>query len=136
MADKLSFELVSPDRLLLSTEVDMVVVPGSEGDFGVLPGHSPVISSLRHGVIDVHDGGKVAERLYVGGGFAEVNDKGLTVLAEEAINLRDLKRADLEQRIKNLKEDLEDAKTDEARLKAQLALDHLANLLSALNLAA
>ena len=69
MADKLHFELVSPAKLLKSAEVDMVVVPGSEGDFGVLPLHAPVVSTLRTGIIEVHDDGDT-ERLLVVGGFA------------------------------------------------------------------
>lgn len=132
MADKVRFDLVTPDRLLVSTEVEMVVVPGAEGDFGVLPGHTPLISSLRHGTIDVHEDGKVTTRLYVGGGFAEVNEKGLTVLAEEAIDLKDLSRADLEQRIKDAGEDVTDAKDDVVRMKAQAKLDHYKSLLGAL----
>jgi len=71
MADKVEFELVSPERLLLSRSVDMVVVPGAEGDFGVLRGHAPLISTLRLGVIDVHDAGGVSDRIFVAGGFAE-----------------------------------------------------------------
>lgn len=132
MADKVRFDLVTPDRLLVSTEVEMVVVPGAEGDFGVLPGHTPLISSLRHGTIDVHEDGKVTTRLYVGGGFAEVSEKGLTVLAEEAIDLKDLSRADLEQRIKDAGEDVSDAKDEVVRMKAQAKLDHYKSLLGAL----
>jgi len=132
MADKVHFDLVTPDRLLLSSEVEMVVVPGAEGDFGVLPGHTPLISTLRHGTIDVHEDGKVAQRLYVGGGFAEVSEKGLTVLAEDAIDLKDLSRADLEKRIKDAGEDVEDAKDDAERLKAEAKRDHFKALLAAL----
>ncbi|MBM3568106.1 MAG: F0F1 ATP synthase subunit epsilon [Alphaproteobacteria bacterium] len=130
-AGKLSFDLVTPDRLLLSVGADMVVVPGAEGDFGVLPGHAPLISSLRPGVVDVHQSGKVDGRYYVAGGFAEVNAAGLTVLAEEAIAIQGLKRADLEQKIKNAQEDLTDAKTDEAKAKAQAQLRQLNDLLRA-----
>ena len=85
MAEEFSFELVSPEKLLLAEEVDMVVVPGAEGDFGVLVGHAPLISSLRPGVIDTYNGGKVANRIFVAGGFAEVTGERCTVLAEEAI---------------------------------------------------
>ena len=72
MADKVQFELVSPEKLLLSEAVDMVVVPGSEGNFGVLPGHSLLISTVRPGFIDVYDGAVISERIFVSGGFAEV----------------------------------------------------------------
>ena len=71
MADKLIFELVSPSALLASEEVDMVVVPGADGDFGVLAGHAPVLSNLRAGVVDIHNDGQVTKSLFVEGGFAE-----------------------------------------------------------------
>ena len=82
MAD-LHFELVTPEKLLRSEEVHMVVVPGSEGDFGVLAGHAPVLSTMREGELAIYRSfpGE-PERIAVKGGFAEVNDKGLTVLAE------------------------------------------------------
>lgn len=121
------FELVSPERELMSAEVDMVEIPGTEGDFGVLPGHAPVISVIRPGVIAVHAGGQV-ERIYVDAGFAEVNPESCVVLAEQAIFVKDLDRAQLDQRIQDAEEDLADAQTDEARLKAQTALDHLREL--------
>lgn len=87
MGEKILFELVAPARLLISSPVDMVVVPGADGDFGAMPRHAPVISAVRPGVVDVHDGGKVSNRVFVTGGFAEVNEKCVTVLAEEAIPL-------------------------------------------------
>lgn len=121
------FELVSPDRELMSAEVDMVEIPGSEGDFGVLPGHAPLLSVIRPGVINVHQGGQI-ERIYVDSGFAEVTPEACVVLAEQAVFVKDLNRADLEQRVKDAEEDLADAATDEARLKAQTALDHLSEL--------
>ena len=86
MADLVHFELVSPERLLRSAEVFMVVVPGSEGDFGVLPGHAPLMSTIRPGTIAVYPTGMndVPERIFIDGGFAEVSATGLTVLAESA----------------------------------------------------
>jgi F-type H+-transporting ATPase subunit epsilon len=107
---KVAFELVSPERLLLSEEVDMVVVPGEEGDFGVLERHAPLISTLRPGVIQVHNGGTVTERIFVAGGFAEVTPVRCTVLAEEALPVADIDRAAAEQRLSNAKDDLLDAK--------------------------
>src|SRR5690606_14767542 len=89
-AERLLFELVSPERLLLSEEVDMVVVPGAEGNFGVLKGHSLLISTLRPGVIDVYEGQVVTDRIFVAGGFAEVTPEGCTVLADEAVAVSDL----------------------------------------------
>jgi len=115
MAEKVEFELVSPERLLVSKPVDMVVVPGAEGDFGVLRGHAPLISNLRIGVIDIHDGGSVAERIFVAGGFAEVTAERCTVLAEQALPVGDLKRADIEGEIKSLKDRLAVADSDAER---------------------
>ncbi len=90
MAETIEFELVSPERLIMSEQVEMVVVPGTEGDFGALPRHAPLISSVRPGVIDVYQGGKVTDRIFVAGGFAEVIETRVTVLAEEAIHLSDI----------------------------------------------
>lgn len=128
MADKLHFELVSPAKLLKSTDVDMVVVPGTEGDFGVLPLHAPVVSTLRTGVIEVHDAGET-ERLLVVGGFAEVNAEGLTILAELAIPIGDVDKAAFEAELKDLNEDVGDAKDDEARARAEKARDRIASIL-------
>lgn len=92
MADTLHFELVSPEKLLRSAEVHMVVVPGTEGDFGVLAGHAPFMSTIRPGAIQVFASGPndVPERIFVDGGFAEVSDKGLTILAESAVPVGEL----------------------------------------------
>ena len=111
-ADKVAFELVSPEKLLLSRAVEMVVVPGSEGDFGVLPGHAPFISQVRPGVIDVHDGGAVSERIFVAGGFAEVTGERCTVLADEATRIGDLDHAAIEAEIKTLQGKLAGAGND------------------------
>lgn len=132
MAEKLKFDLVAPERLLLSTEADMVVVPGTEGDFGVMPGHSPVMATLRSGVIDVAGTAGGDTRIFVRGGFAEVTPAGLTVLAEEATPLAELDAAQLDQRIKDASEDVQDAKSDDLRNKAQAHLDQLKELRSAL----
>lgn len=119
MAEKIQFELVSPAKLLASEAVDMVVVPGSEGDFGALPRHAPMIAAVRPGVIDVHDDGAVKNRIFVAGGFAEVNEERVTVLAEEALPLEsvtvDLARA----RAQAAEEALADAKTDLEKGAAQ-----------------
>ena len=112
---KTEFELVAPERLLLSDAVDMVVVPGGEGDFGVLAGHAPLISTIRPGVIAVHDGGKVTEQIFVSGGFAEVTQERCTVLAEEAVRVGDLDRGTVEARIAEAREAIGDAKDDAER---------------------
>jgi F-type H+-transporting ATPase subunit epsilon len=129
---KLHFDLVSPERLLISTDVDQVDVPGSEGDFGVLSGHAPVMTTLKPGVLSVIDGNKGPEKYFVRGGFAEVNPLGLTVLAEEAMPLAELDTAALEQRIKDAEEDVADAKDDATRRRAQEQLDSLKELRAAL----
>lgn len=98
------FELVSPAKLLVSEPVEMVVVPGAEGDIGVLPGHSPLIATVRPGIIDIHEGGKVKTRIFVGGGFAEVSPERCTVLAEEATPVGEIDRAAAEARLAEAKE--------------------------------
>jgi F-type H+-transporting ATPase subunit epsilon len=120
MADEtVQFELVSPERLLLSAPVEMVVVPGEEGDFGVLRRHAPLISLVRPGVIQVYEGGKVTERIFVAGGFAEVTPERCTVLAERAVPVAELDRAQAERELKDAREDLDDAKTDAERSDAE-----------------
>ncbi|MEZ5846575.1 MAG: F0F1 ATP synthase subunit epsilon [Geminicoccaceae bacterium] len=117
-AEKVSFELVSPERVLASIEADMVVVPGSEGDFGVLPRHSPFMSLIRPGVIDIHEKGEIVRRIFIEGGFAEVNPDGLIVLAEAAVPLEELDRAVVATDLKNAEDELR-AATDDAE-KARL----------------
>jgi len=92
-------EIVSPERLLLSRPVDMAVIPGSEGDIGVLVNHAPMIVLLRGGTIAITEGGRVTDRLYVSGGFAEITTERCTVLADEAIPVAELSRAEGEQRL-------------------------------------
>ncbi|HZD25126.1 MAG TPA: F0F1 ATP synthase subunit epsilon [Alphaproteobacteria bacterium] len=131
MADKVAFELVSPDRLLLSVDADVVTLPGAEGDFGVLPGHAPVISALRPGVIDVEGVEEHDRRIFVAGGFAEVAADRLTVLAEDAVPVADLDRAALEQRVRDAREDVEDAKSDDERRHEEAKLALLEEMLTA-----
>jgi F-type H+-transporting ATPase subunit epsilon len=95
----IALEIVSPERLLLSRPVDMAVIPGSEGDMGVLEGHTPMIVMLRGGVIALYQGEQITDRLYVGGGFAEVTPERCTVLATEATPVGELVRADAERRL-------------------------------------
>jgi F-type H+-transporting ATPase subunit epsilon len=122
MADKVAFELVSPERLLYSDDCDMVVVPGAEGDFGVLPRHAPVISTVRPGVIDIHDDGKVERRIFVAGGFAEVTESRCTVLAEEAVPVDDIDTATAETRLSEAKSAFDSAGDDSARSAAERRL--------------
>ena len=122
MAGKIAFELVSPERLLESSEADMVVVPGSEGDFGVLPGHAPIISTLRPGVIEVYDAGTVRQRIMVTGGFAEVSNDRLTVLVEEAMPLADVSAAQIDGKIRQAEEAVADATDAIAKESAEKQL--------------
>jgi len=132
MADLLKFELVSPERLLSSGDVQQVVVPGTEGEFTVLVNHAPVLSTLKPGVVTVTDESGNAERIFVRGGFAEVNPAGLTILAEEAVAVSELSADGLAQKIQNAREDVTDAKDPEKKRRAQETLDHLTQLQSAL----
>ena len=117
MADETTlFELVSPERLLLSRQVGMVVVPGSEGLFGVLPRHAPLISTLIPGVIDVYEEGAVTDRIFIAGGFAEVTEDRYTVLAEAAVPVAELDLAATEQQIVDLGEELKNLSGAEAEL--------------------
>jgi len=109
---KVEFELVSPERLLVSQPVDMVVVPGVEGNFGVPPGHAPFISGVRMGTIDIYENGQIERRIFVAGGFAEVTAERCTVLAEQATPVEDLDRAALDSEIRHWEERLKDS-TDE-----------------------
>ena len=124
MADsKVEFELVSPERLLASIDADMVVVPGALGDFGVLPNHAPLMSLLRPGVIAVYQGDRVDQRLFVTGGFAEVNERGCTVLADDAEPLEDIGVEQARQTLRDAEEDFGDAKTDHERERLTKAVE-------------
>lgn len=116
---KVAFELVAPERLLASEEVDMVVAPGADGDFGVLPEHSPLMSLLRPGVIEIYEGDRVIQRIFVGGGFAEVNEKGCIVLAEEAVPIGEIDVEAAQKRIKLAQDDLTSIEDDVARAKLE-----------------
>ena len=113
--NKVAFELVAPERLLAKLEADMVVIPGAEGDFGVLPEHAPLMSLLRPGVISVYLGDRIDRQLFVDGGFAEVNPRGCTVLAERAQPLDEITAEMARQELRDAEEDLADAKTDHER---------------------
>jgi len=132
MADKISFDLVSPERLLLSEDAEMVTLPGTEGDLGVLAGHEPLITTLRPGVIDVKGGAMGDQRFFVLGGFAEVNPGKLTVLAEEAFAVASVNASEVDERISDAKEDLLLVKNDLERARVSATLDALTELRAAL----
>ncbi len=128
----LHFELVSPARLLFSGEVASVTLPGTEGEMGIYPGHAPVLSTLKPGVVTVYKDGGSADRIFVKGGMVEVNPQGLTLLAEVAIPMAELDAAALARQIKNAEEDLAIAKPGEATRKATETLNQLKELQSAI----
>jgi len=102
--NKVAFDLATPARLMASEEADMIVVPGADGDFGVLPGHTLLISRLRPGIVDVHNGGKVTERIFVEGGFAEATAERCTVLADAAVPVSEISADDASARLAKAKE--------------------------------
>jgi F-type H+-transporting ATPase subunit epsilon len=116
---KVTFRLVMPERELLNTEADMVVVPGSEGDFGVLHGHAPLISTVRPGVLEVFQGTRAEQRFLVAGGFAEVTPERCTVLAEEAVPFEQVTPDQLAERERAAEVELSDASTDAEKAAAQ-----------------
>ena len=134
MADgKIHLDLVSPERLLLSEDVTMVTVPGADGYFGVLPGHAPVMSALRPGVIEINGGDEGDMNIFIRGGFAEVTPTNVSVLAEEAIPFPEFTIDMLDQRIKDAEEELAAAQTDGERQRVSESLDQLRLLRSIFN---
>lgn len=131
MADKLHFSLVSPERELFSGDVEHVVVPGVEGQFGVLSRHAPFMTVIKPGALRILDGG-AERRIYVGGGFADVTPAGLTVLAEDAVDLSTLERGKLDQDLKDAQEDLRDARDEAHRARAAAAIARIEALKAAM----
>ena len=121
VANKVAFELVTPTALTISENVDMVVVPGSDGDFGVLPGHTPILSTVRPGVINMYTDGVITKSLFVEGGFAEANPERCTVLAESATDVSELSSSDTEARLSAAREAYSSA-DDEAKAAAEKEL--------------
>jgi F-type H+-transporting ATPase subunit epsilon len=131
MADKLHFTLVSPERELMSQDVDQVDIPGTEGWMGIFANHAPLMTTLAPGMVKIRDGSD-EKRIFVRGGFAEISPSGLTVLAEEAMPAEELNAEKIAQAIKDAEEDVADADTDEKKLTAQQSLDRLKELQTAL----
>ncbi|MBP0615534.1 F0F1 ATP synthase subunit epsilon [Jiella mangrovi] len=125
MADSFQFELVSPEKLLMSEAVTAVSVPGSEGFFTVMAKHAPVMTTVKPGIVLVTKDGGSEERIFVRGGFADVNENGLTLLAEHAEPADEVDMAALDQSIKDAEEDVADADGQEAKTRAQHKLDQL-----------
>ncbi|MHA6288067.1 F0F1 ATP synthase subunit epsilon [Maricaulis sp. CAU 1757] len=118
MADKLHFDLVSPEKRVFAGDVDQVVVPGEEGDFGVLPQHAAFMSVIRPGAITVINDG-TEERTFIHGGFAEVTPEGLTILAEEAIPVAEIDAEAAAQSLSEARDDLSVAKDEVEREQAE-----------------
>ncbi|HWA21229.1 MAG TPA: F0F1 ATP synthase subunit epsilon [Caulobacterales bacterium] len=116
MAEKLHFSLVAPERELVNEDVDQVDVPGAEGEFGVLPHHAPVMAIVKPGALRVYSNGAI-RKIFVNGGFADVTPAGLTVLAEDAVDLADVDVAKLDQDIQNAREDVSGARDASAQLR-------------------
>ena len=115
MPDRVEFELVTPERLLFSEPVEMVVVPGTEGNFGVLPGHAPLISTIRPGMIEIYEGQNLTRRIFVVSGVAEVTAERCTVLADEALPPEDLDRGAIEAELQTLQGNLPSLREQVAR---------------------
>jgi len=125
MSEPFPFELVSPERSLLSGQAREVIVPGSDGYFTVLAGHAPVMSTLKPGVVEVKLADGADHHIFVRGGFADVSPTGFSLLAEYAVPLSELAAEDIDGEIRNAEEDLADADTDEKRDRAALLLNQL-----------
>jgi F-type H+-transporting ATPase subunit epsilon len=128
MADTFKFELVTPERMLLSEDASQVVVPGTEGDFTVLAGHAPLISTIRPGVIAASLGDSRTVRLFVKGGFAEIDQNRLTVLAQRALEVEAMDAALIAAELKTAEGELAAATDDAARLAANAAVNQLRRL--------
>ncbi len=128
MAEAFQFELVSPERLLVSEQVESVVIPGAEGEMTVMSQHAPVMTTIKPGVVTVKSASGQEERYVVFGGFADILPSGCTLLAESAVSVKDIDRAEITRRIQEAREDLADAKDDAARTKAEQFLHQLTTL--------
>jgi F-type H+-transporting ATPase subunit epsilon len=128
MAEAFRFELVSPERLLVSEQVESVIIPGAEGEMTVLANHAPVMTTVKAGVVTVKPVSDPEERYVVFGGFADILPSGCTLLAQSAVAVGDIDRADLARRIQEAREDVTDAKDHEARTKAEEFLHQLTTL--------
>jgi F-type H+-transporting ATPase subunit epsilon len=127
----LPFEFVSPESVLFSGDVDQVDLPGAEGDMGILPGHAPLVTTLRPGIVTIFRDGK-REPIVVTGGFAEVSPAGLTVLADKAVARADFDMALLAGEIKDAEEDIADSEDQAQRDKLTRHLEQLKSLQTAL----
>ena len=132
MAEAFKFELVSPERLLVSEQVESVIIPATDGEMTVMANHAPVMTTVKPGVVTVKQATGGELRYVVFGGFADILPEGCTLLAESAVAVKDIDRDDLARRIQDAKEDVADAADDASRTKAEQILAQLSTLESAL----
>lgn len=118
MADTVQFELVAPEQLIFTGDVELVVIPGTEGDFGVLPGHASLISTVRPGVVEILEDGQSKKRYFVAGGYAEVTAERCTVLSTEAIPVEDINLENAQKRMEKAEANIQDSDTDAERLRS------------------
>ncbi|MEK9929462.1 MAG: ATP synthase F1 subunit epsilon [Rhodospirillaceae bacterium] len=131
MNDKVDFELVSPEKLLMSTQASMVVIPGTEGDFGILAGHTDIISNIRAGIVDVYRDEIIDRRVFVSGGVAEVSEDRCTILADEAIFLEEVDRKTAEDRLSGAQRTLDESQDEASRVIAERQVAIARSLLDA-----
>ena len=122
--DRLQLELVLPDKLVASKLVDMVIIAGTEGDFGVLPEHAPLISSIRPGLLEIHDSEKT-EKFFLAGGFVEVLSNQVSILASELCSLEDIDISSCKDEIENLKKELNSSQDEKEKSLIQNNIDKL-----------
>jgi F-type H+-transporting ATPase subunit epsilon len=134
MAESFQFELVSPERLLVSEVVTAVLAPGTDGYMTIMSGHAPAMTTLKPGVVTVTTAGGADQRFYVQGGFADITNDSMILLAEHALPVAELNAADLDSKIRDAEEDVADAKTPEARSKAEQQLSALKDARAALGM--
>ena len=135
MAEAFQFELVSPERLLVSEKIESVVIPATEGEMTVMANHAPVMTTIKPGVVTVKTAAGQQERYVVFGGFADILPAGCTLLAESAVAVKELDRDDIARRVQDAREDVADAKDDAARTRAEQYLAQLTTLQGALQAA-
>ncbi|MBB6010842.1 F0F1 ATP synthase subunit epsilon [Aquamicrobium sp. NLF2-7] len=135
MAEAFQFELVSPERLLVSEKIESVVIPATEGEMTIMANHAPVMTTIKPGVVTVNTAAGQQERYVVFGGFADILPAGCTLLAESAVSVKDLDRDDIARRVQEAKEDVADARDDNTRTRAEQYLSELTTLQGALQAA-
>jgi F-type H+-transporting ATPase subunit epsilon len=133
MAESFKFELVSPERLLVSLDAESVVIPGSEGEMTVMARHAPVMTTVKPGVIEIFGANGEKESFVIFGGFADILPEGCTLLAESAVRVSEIDRDDLEKRVQDAREDVQDASDEASRSKAEEYLQQLITLQAAVS---